>query len=439
MTVDRTAVIRRKPPEDVLDLRCDVCIVGSGAAGAAAAIEAGRLGRRVVLVDGAPAVGGQATGAIIDTFCGFYSVGPKPELLTYGIAEELVRDLTADGAMARIDGRRNTIILYYRNQALQRWIENALVGAGVQVLTGALVRKVEMEGRILRRVLATTRYGEVAIQANTFIDASGDAALAWAAGLSVQEPASETIYGSQNGIVSRVNVAALAAIGGPEEIKRRVVAKASSYGLERHDAFVYVLPDTDQLLVNMTHIATPLDPLGASRMVIEGHEQFDVAFAFLKAEFPDVFRDAIVDRYGQPGVRQTRWIKGRYQLTIGDVRAGTRFDDAVARCAWGVELHNKPSVVHWEGFPAGHVHYVPFRSMVHDDADNLLAAGRCIDADVLALSSVRVMGPCIAMGIAAAHAADIAGGDLVSQIDTRTLQQRIAANIGQASVGLTTP
>ena len=47
----------------------------------------------------------------------------------------------------------------------------------------------------------------------------------------------------------------------------------------------------------------------------------------------------------------------------------------------------------------------------------MVAAGRCIDGDVAALSSVRVMGPCIAMGAAAAHALDLAGAGSVHQID----------------------
>ena len=62
-------------------------------------------------------------------------------------------------------------------------------------------------------------------------------------------------------------------------------------------------------------------------------------------------------------------------------------------------------------------------------ADNLVAAGRCIDADPVALSSVRVMGPCIAMGAAAAHALDIAGSGSVHQLDMDELKRRIAGNI----------
>jgi hypothetical protein len=430
--VDNSVVVRRRGADASLALDCDVCVVGSGAAGASAAIEAARLGRRVVLLEGAPAVGGQATGAIIDTFCGFYSNGPKPQLLTFGIAEEIVRDLTADASMARIEGRRNTIILYYRHSSLQRWIEDALVSAGVTVITSALLQAVELDGARIRGVCAITRHGEVVVRANAYIDATGDAAIAWRAGLSVQEPATETVYGSQNGIVRGVDVDALAKAGGPEAIKRRVVERATAYGLERHDAFIYVLPGTDQALVNMTHIATPLDPIGASRMVIDGHRALDRAFRFLQAEFPAVFGSAVIDKYGQPGIRQTRWIKGLYQLTVHDVRRGVRFDDAIARCAWGIELHNSPSDVHWEGFGDDHVHYVPYRSLVHAEADNLLAAGRCIDADLLALSSVRVMGPCIAMGAAAAHAADLAGSSPLRNVDVASLRKRLARNLGEA-------
>lgn len=433
MPPDTTLVVRRRgaaPAPLVLD--ADACIVGAGAAGCSAAIEAARLGLRVVLLDGAPQVGGQATGAIIDTFCGFYATGPQPALLTFGIAEAIVRDLTRDGAMSRIEGRRNTVILYYRHTALQRWFEEALAASGVEVLTGALLQEVERDGRRLRALRATTRHGEVVVRARAFVDASGDAALAWTAGLAVHEPARETVYGSQNGIVRGVDLAALAAAGGPEALRRRVVDGAAEAGLERHDAFCYVLPGTDQMLVNMTHIATPLDPLGAARMVLDGHRRLDRAFAFLRRAFPDVFADAVVDRYGAPGVRQTRWIVGRYQLTADDVRSGRRFDDAVARCAWGIELHNRPDHVHWEGFPDGHVHYVPYRSLLHAEADNLLAAGRCIDADLLALASVRVMGPCIAMGAAAAHAIDLAGAAPLPSVDAHALRARLARNLGDA-------
>ena len=64
----------------------------------------------------------------------------------------------------------------------------------------------------------------------------------------------------------------------------------------------------------------------------------------------------------------------------------------------------------WEMFDADHVHYVPLRSLTPPGARNLVAAGRCVDGDAAALSSVRVMGPCSAMGAAAAHALDLAGG-----------------------------
>jgi hypothetical protein len=62
-------------------------------------------------------------------------------------------------------------------------------------------------------------------------------------------------------------------------------------------------------------------------------------------------------------------------------------------------------------------------------ADNLVAVGRCIDADSAALSSVRVMGPCIAMGAAAAHALTLAGSGSVHQIDMAALKSRIRHNL----------
>ena len=83
----------------------------------------------------------------------------------------------------------------------------------------------------------------------------------------------------------------------------------------------------------------------------------------------------------------------------------------------------------WESFAADHVHYVPLGSMTPPGADNVVAAGRCIDGDATALSSVRVMGPCIAMGAAAAHALDLAGGGSVHDIKIDALRGRLRANV----------
>jgi fibrillarin-like rRNA methylase len=67
--------------------------------------------------------------------------------------------------------------------------------------------------------------------------------------------------------------------------------------------------------------------------------------------------------------------------------------------------------------------------MVPKEADNIVAAGRCVDADVRALSAIRVMGPCIAMGAAAAHALDLAGTGAVHAIDFSELQRRLTKNL----------
>lgn len=68
--------------------------------------------------------------------------------------------------------------------------------------------------------------------------------------------------------------------------------------------------------------------------------------------------------------------------------------------------------------------------MLLPGASNLVAAGRCIDGDAAALSSVRVMGPCAAMGHAAAHALDLAGpAGSLHDVPAGALTDRIRENV----------
>lgn len=419
-----TRIVRRDGAAAAQLLGTDICVLGAGIAGISAAVEAARLGRKVTLIDGLPVLGGQAVNSLIGTFCGLFSNGPDPYRFTHGIADDILHDLGAQGALHYRYGAWTTVL--YDEIALSRWIEEAVRAAGITVVLGAVLREVECDGRRVREIELATRYGGVRIAADGFVDATGDAALAWNAGFRCREPADGPVYGTQMMVLEGIDEERQPT---REELSARLADKASEYGLVRADGFAFVFPGRGTALVNMTHVETPLEPVAASAKALEGKAQTDDVLRFLKAEFPQAFGAARVRSFGFPGIRQTRWIMGAQQLTLDEVRAGTRFADAVARSAWAIELHDRPEGIVWQPFDADHVHYVPLGSLVPADGDNVVAAGRCIDADVAALSSVRVMGPCIAMGAAAAHALDLAGAGSVHQIDNAALQERIADNV----------
>ncbi len=425
-----TRIVRRPANAAARRLSADICVLGAGIAGVSAALEAARLGRRVALVDGLPALGGQAVNSIIGTFCGLFANGTHGHQLTHGIADDILRDLGAQGALHyRRGGPSNTTVVMYDEIALSRWIEEAVRNAGITVLLGTILRAVARDGGRVRDLDLATRYGDVRLSAAGFVDASGDAALTWAAGFACREPADGPIYGTQMMVLEGIDEAEQPS---REDLTARARAKAAAYGLVRTDGFAFVFPGRGTALVNLTHVETPLEPVAASRNALLGKAQADKVLRFLRQEYPSAFGAARVRSYGLPGIRQTRWIAGRQQLTVDDVRSGTPFPDAVARTAWPIELHDRAESYLWEPFPDDHVHYVPFGSLVPEEADNIVAVGRCIDGDSAALSSVRVMGPCIAMGAAAAHALDLAGSGSVKQIDIGALRRRIWDNVERA-------
>jgi hypothetical protein len=106
------------------------------------------------------------------------------------------------------------------------------------------------------------------------------------------------------------------------------------------------------------------------------------------------------------GVRETRRIVGEYVLTADDVLEARKFDDAVARNAYPIDIHNPSG----EGtvlrhLPPGEYHEIPYRCLVPARVDNLLVAGRCISATFEAQGSIRIQANCRAFGEAAGVAA----------------------------------
>lgn len=420
-----TRIVRRQPAA-LSEQQAEICVLGAGISGISAALEAARLGRKVLLVDALPALGGQAVNSIIGTFCGLFSNGTHGFQLTHGIADDILRELGDEGALHY--RREHTTVVLYDEVALGRWVERSIAAAGVKLLLGAVLRAVRVEDRRIAALEIATRYGDVRVRAAGFVDATGDAALAWQAGQPCREPAEGVVYGSQMMVLEQVDEQHYPSRAA---ISERLAAVGERYGLVRRDGFAFAFPGRGTALVNMNHIETPLDPVASSATGLFGKEQADRSLRFLQNEFPAAFGRARVRAYGLPGIRQTRWIVGRHQLTVEEVRAGTKFADSIARTAWPIEQHHLAEGYVWEPFGEDHLHYVPFASLTPPGLDNLVAAGRCIDADSAALSSVRVMGPCIAMGAAAAHALDLAGSGSVHQIEIAALRRRLAANIDE--------
>jgi hypothetical protein len=418
----RTVRRERRAPARV---QADLCVVGAGISGISAALEAAALGKKVVLVDGLPTLGGQAVNSIIGTFCGLFSNGPNRFQLTHGIADGILEDLGAKGALHHNVGPMTTVV-YYDEVALARWIEQRVLAAGITVVLGAVLRNATMEGRRLQELELATRYGDLRVQAAGFVDASGDAALTWLAGLPCREP-EVPLYGTQMVVLENIDEAH---VPKRDAFDKRLAERADAHGLSRKRGVVFYSPGRGTAVMNLTHVETPLEPLAASRNALVGRDEADKVVAFMRAEYPEVFAKARVRAYGNPGIRQTRWIVGAHHLTVDEVRQAVRFPDAVARTSWPIELHDRPEGYVWETFDDDHIHTVPLGSMLPADCDNLVAAGRCIDADAAALSSVRVMGPCIAMGAAAAHALDLAHDGSVHGIDRGALRARLKENLG---------
>src|ERR1700691_2466710 len=420
-----TRIVSRAEQPPMLERGCDLCVVGSGASGISAAIEAARAGRTVILVDGLPTLGGQAVNSIIGMFCGLYTPGPEGRQLTHGIADEILHDLGASSDVKVVAGGIMKVAMY-NEVALGRWVEKSVLAAGVTPLTGGIIRQVNRAWRRLPSLDIATRQGDVRISATGFIDATGDAAITWEAGFDCRVHAHGQIYGSQMLVIEDFDDAKKP---GWDEMAARIRERGEHYGMMRRDGFAATFPGRNVAIVNMTHIENPLDPFEAAAKQIDGKEQADRTLVFLRNEFPEAFGSARIRAYGLPGMRQTRWIGGTHHLTMQEVRAATRFDDAIARCSWPLEQHHNREGYVWEVFGEDHVHTIPFGSLAVAGADNLCAVGRCIDADSAALSSVRVMGPCIAMGAAAAHALALAGSGSVHAISMAALQQRIRHNL----------
>lgn len=109
----------------------------------------------------------------------------------------------------------------------------------------------------------------------------------------------------------------------------------------------------------------------------------------------------------ETGFRETYRIEGETMITVNDYRSGKKFDDAICYAFYPVDLHTKNGVKP-EPLKPGVIPTIPLRSLIPKGSRNIIVAGRCVSSDRLANSGLRVQASCMGMGQAAGAAATLA-------------------------------
>jgi flavin-dependent dehydrogenase len=164
-------------------LRCDVAVIGGGAAGLAAAAGAAQAGARTVLVERYGFLGGAATHSSVLSYCGFYTQGEDPLPVVGGIGLMVLTGmarLAVDPRPRRSPTSGNWVIPF-DPEAAKVAMDRVAQDTGVHVLLHARMIGARREGKRVTHVQVLDHAGPRVIEAAAFVDASGDANLAHAA------------------------------------------------------------------------------------------------------------------------------------------------------------------------------------------------------------------------------------------------------------------
>lgn len=390
---------------------CDVLVVGGGAAGVAAALQSGRAGASTVLVERGSQVGGNMTSGGVN-FPGLFHANGRQ--IIDGCAYEILTNAAA------LSG---TTLPDFKVRTSQHWkhqihvdipvyvavAEEALSKAGVVLRYHTAPSSVKRENDVWNCTLCADGVFST-IKAKVLIDCTGDGTLAAMAGArrmrdAVQSPGSY-IYSFANGMElwercdkKKLTNAFLDALA-KGELKSTDVARGLRSIFEGVPGTSWnYIPDAD---------ASTAEKRAATNM--RGRASMLRLFRFLRRQ-PGFETLRIGSVSAEVGVRETWRVEGDCVISCEDYVSGRVFEDAVCFAYYPVDLHSVSDGVTPRQLPEGVTPTVPFRALCVKGVPNMLVAGRCISADRLAASGLRVQGACMAMGQVAGQAAAMASVD----------------------------
>ena len=425
----------------------DVCVVGGGAAGTAAAVSSARQGAKAVIIERNALLGGlQTLGCVYPCMPTFIDDSDTPYIT------ELNRRMEQrQGARARNDVV--TDFYYgggqglYAAESLTLVYEELCAEAGADILyETTLVGAVVENGKIIECIVQTVE-GLGKIRAKTFIDATGDALLSRFAGVRTEKGSEQT--GRNQPMSLRFEMADVDVNKvcdfftytlkdkrmEPPLLKRlkedidagrapfmefakikeneAFFKQAAKDGRLTEDDILYIqgfsvtgkpntmamnCPEMPPLLFSAT------DAISRSKAIIFGRRMMRRIADFLVSDVPG-FENAYISREaGMLGTRETWRIRGKYYLTAEDYRNGHHFPDAVCRTAYPIDIHDV-KLNFGKKLSKGEYYEIPYRALITNEISNLIVAGRCASGSFAAQASFRIQPTCMSMGEAAGIAA----------------------------------
>lgn len=390
----------------------DVCVVGAGPAGVAAAIGAARVGLSVLLIERYGFSGGATVAGLSGTICGLYGSGDHPEQIVFGFAEEFRAALASRGGAGAAIPFGRTRLVPHDSLVWKDTADDLLQSAQVRILYHTLLLDVtRADDGGVDALLLRGLEGLFAVRPRFVVDASGDAEV-------VHRCGGATTFGRRGVVQAATMVFRLGGVDmdrffqlDPRQIDAMVkeAHERGEYDLPRHHVYLFPMPFGRELLCNMTRITFPDGsvPSGVrsedmTYAEIAGRRQARAYADFLKAHVPGFSQAYMVDTGAQVGIRQTRSIAGRHQLTNDDVLQARKCPGAVTHSAWPIELHGAGELR--IQYLEDDYYDIPFETLVPQAIPRLLVAGRCMSAEHEALASARVTAQCFGMGYAAGAA-----------------------------------
>ncbi len=435
-------MIREEARQTPLWASFDVVVLGGGPAGIAAAAAAAGGGARTLLVERYGFLGGMGTAAGVTNFCGLFANRfGQLERVVHGVADDLLDRIDRLGGLRpphEVLGGRS-MGQAYDTSVYKIAADDLLIDAGVSILfhSLAVAAITDDAGRIATLVLET-KSGRRAVNAQVFIDASGDGDLAMFAG--AQDDARDKADRMYPSTMFRMNHVdpSLAARRGWTEFPALMAATEERTGRRFPRKSPTIRPQKDPIewRVNLTQVANAegsavngvdADELSAGE--IEGRRQIRDTFDLLKEAVPEFAEAYIVDIPPQIGIRETRRIVGDYLLTVDDVLGCASFPDTIGVNGWPIEDHVEGGVLfRFQDIPGSRgFNHLPYRMLLCAGLSNLFVVGRCASMDHGAQSAARVSGACFAMGEAAGCAAAMAAAAAtdIRSLDVTLLQREL--------------